>query len=241
MSVKWQAFPDPHFTAKACAELIAALLEKTLASHALATLAVSGGSTPKLMFGHLAGLQLDWERIHLFWVDERAVPPTDPQSNFRMAEEALVNPAGIAAGNVHRVRAELPPQEAAGKYVEEMRQFFGLREGEVPRFDVIQCGIGADSHTASLFPGAALIADRTRVAAAVYVEKFAQWRITLAPATLQAAKNHLFLVTGADKAEAVRNVLQKPYDPMHFPAQVVSNQSSNATWFLDEAAASGLK
>jgi 6-phosphogluconolactonase len=142
---------------------------------------------------------------------------------------------------VHRVLAELPPEEAAHRYVEEIGQFFGLREGEVPKFDVVQCGMGADSHTASLFPGSPLIADRTGIAAAVYVDKLKQWRITLLPATLQAAKHTVFLVTGADKAEAVRNVLKGDYDPMRFPAQIVSHHGSDVIWFLDEAAANGLK
>jgi 6-phosphogluconolactonase len=241
VNVKWYSHPDAPAAAKACAEHIGALLNEALANQPLATLAVSGGSTPRLMFEYLAGLELDWKRIHLFWVDERAVPPTDPQSNYRMTEEALIRRAQMPVGNVHRVLAELPPEEAAQRYVEEIRSFFGLGEGRVPELDIIQCGMGADCHTASLFPGSPLITDRTGVAAAVYVDKLKQWRITLLPARLQSSKHSVFLVTGSDKAEAVRNVLKGDYDPMRFPAQIVSHHGSDVTWFLDEAAASRLK
>jgi 6-phosphogluconolactonase len=241
VSSRRHSYPDARAAAKACGEHIAALLNEASARETAATLAISGGSTPKLMFECLAALQLDWRNIHLFWVDERAVPPTDSQSNYRMAEEVLIRPAQIPSSNVHRVPAEMPPREAAERYVEEIKRFFGLRDDGVPRFDVIQCGMGADSHTASLFPGEPLISDRTGVATALYVQKLGQWRITFLPATLQAAKNTVFLVTGADKAAAVRNVLQESYDPMRFPAQIVSHHGSNLVWFLDDAAAGGLE
>ena len=153
MSLQWYTHPDPEAAAEACARHISALLEEALAGQERATLAVSGGSTPKLLFRQLVASGFRWDRVHLFWVDERSVPPDDPESNYRLAEENLIAPARIPPAQVHRIHAELPPEAAAQRYIEEIRSFFGLREGEQPHFDVVQCGMGPDAHTASLFPG----------------------------------------------------------------------------------------
>jgi 6-phosphogluconolactonase len=170
-------------------------------------------------------------------VDERAVPPTDPQSNYKLAEENLILPARIPQRNVHRIPTELGPDKAAIRYSQEIADFFELPDGELPHFDVIQLGLGPDAHTASLFPGEPLIDNRDGIAAAVYVEKIPQWRITLLPGVLLGARHTVFLVAGDDKAEAVRSVFQEPYDPKRFPAQVVSRHGRKVTWFLDQAAA----
>ena len=138
---------------------------------------------------------------------------------------------------MHRVCGELTPASAAKRYVDEIRDFFGLEPGEMPHFDVVHRGMGPDAHTASLFPGEPLIDDREGIAAAVYVEKFHQWRVTLLPGALLAAKHTVFLVTGADKAEAVRAVFKEEYDPKKYPAQIASHHGRGVTWFLDEAAA----
>ena len=139
--------------------------------------------------------------------------------------------------NVHRVLGELTPATAAKRYAGEVREFFGLEEGDMPRFDVVHRGMGPDAHSASLFPGDPLIDDREGVAAAVYVEKFHQWRVTLLPGALLAAKHTVFVVVGDDKAEAVRAVFQEEYDPKKYPAQIASHHGRGVTWFLDEAAA----
>jgi 6-phosphogluconolactonase len=237
MGVHWHSYTTPQEAADACATHIVTRLEESLSGEGDATLAVSGGTSPKAMLEHLAKAALDWKRIHLFWVDERAVPPTSPQSNFRMAEEALIIPTRLPHRNVHRIPAELRPETAAKRYVDDIREYFGLVQGEVPHFDVIHRGLGADAHTASLFPGEPLIDDREGIAAAVYVEKLGQYRITMLPAVMLAAKHTVMLVTGADKAGAVRAVFHEPYDPKQYPAQVISHHGRNVVWFLDQAAA----
>jgi 6-phosphogluconolactonase len=170
-------------------------------------------------------------------VDERCVPPTDVASNYKLADDFLIHPAHIPGRNVHRILGELTPATAAKRYAGEVRDFFGLEEGEMPRFDVVHRGMGPDAHTASLFPGEPLIDDREGIAAAVYVEKFHQWRVTLLPGALLAAKHTVFVVAGDDKAEAVRAVFQEEYDPKKYPAQIASHHGRGVTWFLDEAAA----
>ena len=223
-------YPDAAAAAQACGEHILDLLEGAIVARQTATLAISGGTSPKPMFGLFAKSGFQWEQVHIFWVDERCVPATDSQSNFRMANETWLAPAKVPAANIHRVPTELEPHEAARKYAEDVRTFLP--------FDVIHRGMGPDGHTASLFPGEPLIADREGVAAAVWVEKMHQWRVTLLPGVLEAARNTVVLATGADKAEALAAVLRGPYDPMKWPAQIGA-LGGNATWYLDRPA-SGL-
>lgn len=237
MSVRWHTYPDPKATAQACAHHITGLLEETLSGQDHATLALSGGSTPSLMFAELVASGFRWDRVHLFWVDERCVPPADPLSNFGHAEHDLIVPARIPHSQVHRIYGELLPSHAAERYVDEIREFFALESGELPHFDIVHRGMGADAHTASLFPGDPLIDDRDGIAAPVYVEKLKQWRVTLLPGVLMAAKHTVFLVAGADKADAVRAVFKEEYDPKKYPAQMASHHNRRVAWFLDQAAA----
>ncbi len=239
MSVEfaWQASPDARSAAEACAAHAVEVLEAALGAREEATLALSGGSTPGVMFQKLAASGLPWSRIHVFWVDERAVPPTDPQSNYRLAEGTLLRPARVPQANVHRVRAELAPQAAAAAYEEEIRRVFGLAAGETPEFDLVHRGMGPDMHTASLFPGEPLIGDRAGIVAAVWSASRGQWRITLLPRPLVAARHTLMLVTGADKAEGVRAVFEEPCDPSLRPAQLSAPHGRGVVWFLDQAAA----
>ena len=241
MSVDRHICEDAQAAAEACAHFILALLGETLATRDYATLALSGGSTPKLLFQSLVAAKFNWDGVHLFWVDERAVPPDSPRSNYKLAAELLIGPAGIPRQQVHRIRAELLPTAAAEAYVEEIRRFFKLQPHEMPKFDVIQRGMGADVHTASLFPAEPLIADRQKIAAAVNVAKLDQWRITLLPGALLAAHNTTVLVAGEDKAAAVRAVFEEPFDPKKYPAQLGMRDGTNVTWFLDESAAKLLK
>jgi 6-phosphogluconolactonase len=241
MSVPWFTQPDPRAAAAACAQHIGALLEDALASQEHATLAVSGGSTPKLLFESMVAAGFRWERVHLFFVDERCVPPDDPESNYRLANENLIAPSHVPPSLVHRIHGEMQPEAAAQKYVDDIRNFFGLEECEMPHFDVVQCGMGPDAHTASLFPGEASVDDHEHIAGAVYVRKMPdKWRVTLLPGALLAAKNTVFLVTGADKAPGVGNVFHQEFDPKQYPAQLISRQSKRVTWFLDQAAAAEL-
>jgi 6-phosphogluconolactonase len=237
VSVHWYIYEDPPETAAACCRKILDLVKETLAKQDRAALAVSGGSSPKLLFAEMAKSGFDWTRTHLFWVDERGVPPTDPQSNYKLAKDNFIDPARFPAGNVHRIQAELDPQRAAQLYADELRSFFSLGPGEFPRFDIIHQGMGPDAHTASLFPGEPLIDDRQNLVAAVYAEKFHQWRITLLPGVLLTARNTIMLVAGEDKAEALHAVFEEPYNPRKYPAQIVSQSQGNVMWFLDKAAA----
>jgi 6-phosphogluconolactonase len=228
-------FADADAAATACAQQILDWLREAIDGRGQASLAISGGSSPRKMFEIFAHTRFEWERVHLFWVDERAVPPSDAQSNFKFAQDAWLKPGNFPAPNIHRVHAELDPAEAAARYVQDIQQFFGSAPGELPRFDVIHRGMGPDAHTASLFPGEPLIEDSSGIAAAVWVEKFKQWRITLLPGVLMAAHHTALLVAGADKTAALRSVLGEPFDPLHYPAQIASAQGN--VWFLDVAAA----
>jgi 6-phosphogluconolactonase len=225
---------DASAAAQACARRVLALLEDALSRQDAATLAISGGSTPKLLFDDLAAAAFPWDRVHLFWVDERCVPPSDDASNYKLARIHLIEPAHIPEANVHRIYGELDPSEAAARYVAEIRRFFHLDAAAFPRFDVMHRGMGPDAHTASLFPGSPLIDDRSGVAAAVFAPQFNQWRVTLLPTALEAARNTVLLVAGADKVEAHRAVFQDTYNPKQHPAQIAAQQSE---WFLDRDAA----
>ena len=237
MSLHHYVYEDEAHAAAATAKRILGLLEERLSGHSTASLAISGGKSPRAVFAQMAGTPFDWSSVHLFWVDERAVPPGDPQSNYTMAEESFIGPAHFPHKNVHRIHGELAPSEAARLYAEDIQDFFGLKTGEFPHFDVVHRGVGPDAHTASLFPGEPLIDDRDSIAAAVYVEKMAQWRITLLPGVLLAAQHTAMYVTGADKAEAIHAIFNDPYDPKKYPAQMVAHHGRSVTWFFDKPAA----
>jgi 6-phosphogluconolactonase len=230
-------YPTAQQAAEHCGDYILQLLKESLSGESIATLAISGGATPRTMFEHMAKTRFDWSGVHLFWVDERAVPPYDPQSNYRLAEETLIRPAHIPSRNVHRIQAELQPDEAARRNVEELRDVFSLAPGEMPHFDVIHRGIGPDAHTASLFPGEPLIDDHENLVAAVWVEKMNQWRITMLPGVLLAARHTAMLACGADKAEALQHIFEGPFDSKKYPAQALAHHGRSLTWFLDLDAA----
>lgn len=240
MIPNWKAYPSPEATAEACGAHIISVLESALAGGENATIALSGGSSPKMMFSHMVRAGLDWSRVQVFWVDERSVPPTHDDSNYKMADEHLIRPARIPSRNVHRIHAELPPDTAARRYETEIRETLNLESGDLPHFDVMHLGVGPDAHTASLFPGEPLIENRDGVTGAVWVEKMKTWRITLLPGVLLSARQAAVLVTGEDKAQAMRQVLRDRYDPLKFPAQIIAHQARRASWFLDTAAASKL-
>jgi 6-phosphogluconolactonase len=210
-----------------CGRYILSLLDRKPHS----TFAISGGSSPKPMFEMFAKSGFDWSRVALFWVDERGVPPDDPQSNFKLANDLWLKPAAFPEANIHRIQAELDPQTAARRYTDEIRQVFHLVPGDMPEFDVIHQGMGPDGHTASLFPGEPLIDDRRGIAAAVWVEKMKQWRITLLPAVLLAARHTVMLEAGADKADALKAVLEGAYEPKTYPAQLVRS-ARDVEWFI---------
>jgi 6-phosphogluconolactonase len=240
MNFRKDISPDPAAAAEACGRAILDILSNALAERPAATLAISGGSTPKLLFSWLAEQPFDWSRVHLFWVDERAVPPGDPQSNFTLADTSWLTPGAFPKENIHRIHAEKPVGEAASIYADDIRGYFDLDEGQIPVFDIIQQGIGADVHTASLFPGEPAVLDTAGVAAAVYVDKLKAARITLLPAVLAAARHTLMLVCGEDKQPALETVFHGPENIQDFPAQLTRHHHGEVVWFLDEAAARSL-
>ena len=229
----------PEEAAEACSAYILESLEHVLKDKARAAIAISGGSSPRLLFARMAKADFDWSRVHFFWVDERCVLPTSDESNFKLAAETLLNPARVPKENIHRILGEAPPEEGAAKYAEEIRRFFSLTDGELPAFDVLHRGMGPDAHTASLFPGEPLISNRRDIAAHVWVEKLKMHRVTLLPGVLEAARRTVLQVSGEEKKTALRNVLTGPEELMKYPCQIAS-RDSRATWFLDEAAASEL-
>lgn len=230
-------FDTAQAAAEACGADTLKLLEQARAERLVATLAVSGGNTPKVMFQWMAKQSFDWTSIHIFQVDERCVPPDHELSNFRMTKAALLDAIKIDAAQVHRIQGELPPDEAAHLYVEDIRRILKLGAGELPAFDVIQRGMGPDGHTASLFPGGPLISNHTDIAAAVdvdktYIDKAMRWRVTLLPGVLERARHTLNLVTGPDKADALHKVLRGPRDLFALPAQL---DSPGTTWYTDQS------
>jgi 6-phosphogluconolactonase len=219
----------------------------TLANDAIAvrgkfTVALSGGTTPKGMFALLASAafpSVPWERIFFFWSDERHVPPNDPDSNYRMANEAMLSKVPVPAENIFRIRAEEKDANiAAREYEQTIQNFFGLKPGEFPRFDLIHLGMGPDGHTASLFPGSAGLEEQSRLVIANWVEKFKTSRITFTYPVLNHAACVELLVGGIDKAPAVHEILENPQSGL--PAQRVRPTDGNLIWLLDRAAASAL-
>ncbi len=233
--------PDKAAAASAAANHIMCSLAAALAERPTATLAVSGGSTPKLMFEAMAAAEFDWRRVHLFWVDERCVPPDHPDSNFGMTRRAWLDRVALSPEQAHRIEGEREPQQAAADYEADIRRFFKLEGDALPRFDVVHLGMGPDSHTASLFPGEDLIDNRQGIAASVYAASKQSYRVTLLPGVLLNAAETVFLVSGADKAGPLRDVFQEPLDATLRPVQLFARQSKNVHWFLDSEAAEHLR
>ncbi len=218
--------PQELFQA-AAAEFIA-LASTAIRDHEKFSVALSGGSTPKSLYSVLARSALPWDKIFFFWSDERHVPPDHPDSNYRMAKEALLSKVPVPPENIFRVRAEEKNANVVAKdYEEALRSFFGLRPGEFPRFDLILLGLGPDGHTASLF-----------LVVANWVEKFKANRITFTYPVLNNAACVIFLVSGADKADMVRTVLEDGRADL--PSQRVHPVNGRLLWLLDKGAASKL-
>lgn len=210
------------------------------------TVALSGGSTPKGLYSLLASKYADfaWNRVFLFFGDERHVAPTDPESNYRMVKESLLTRIAIPAENVFRVPADNPDASAAAAdYEGQLRHFFQLRPsdrpGEFPRFDLILLGMGPDGHTASLFPDSPALDEQSRLVVANWVAKFNTHRITFTFPVLNRAAEVIFLASGADKAEILHQVLEGKNTPP-LPSQRVQPTDGKLLWMLDEAAAAKL-
>jgi 6-phosphogluconolactonase len=220
-------FADPEELARGAAEYFVARAPRTVA--------LSGGSTPKRMFEMLVGQSVRWEGLQFFWSDERHVPPDHPESNYRMANEALLSHVPVLAENVHRIHSENP--SAADAAADYQQTIIAVTKQPLPRLDLIFLGLGTDGHTASIFPGSEVLHETKRLVAAPYVEKFNSYRITMTLLLLNNGTTVVFLVSGAEKAQIVKEVLE---GENKYPAQAVKPTHGELIWMLDEAAASEL-
>jgi 6-phosphogluconolactonase len=246
--------PDPASLAAAAADHVIAVLQATLARAGsvaragFAHVALAGGSTPRavnaLLVAQPRRAKVDWERVVFWFGDERCVPPDDNQSNYKMNRETLLDPLGIPPARVHRMRGEDDPSAAAADYDVVLRREAGelpRRDARgTPRLDLILLGMGPDGHTASLFPGTIGAIDKEKLCIAHYVPKLKTWRMTLTPRTINAAQNVAITAGGAEKADALREVLEGPKQSDVYPSQLIHPTKGELRWFVDAAAASKL-
>ena len=234
-------FDDAEALSLGAAEFFVRVAREAVASRGRFAVALSGGATPRRPYELLARAplrdQVDWTRTHIFWGDERGVPPDDPRSNARLAREVLLNYVPIPVAQVHPMDCGPDPAEGARRYEVRLRHFFAAAR---PRFDLILLGLGKNGHTASLFPGLPGLAEPDRWVAPVYEAEQDLYRLTLTPVLINEAREVAFLVAGADKAAVVREVIQGPMDPRRLPAQLIQPEPGRLHWLLDKAAAGAL-
>ena len=229
-----------HATAAA---MFAAEASRAIDERGVFNVALSGGSTPKAVFSMLADdpalrSQVDWKRVRFFWGDERHVPPDHPDSNYRMTREALLDRVPIDPEHVYRIKSEDPDAaRAAADYEDTLLTAFGMTTGSAPQFELILLGMGPDGHTASLFPGTDAVRETRRLVVANHVPSLNTERITLTAPVFNAGATVLFLVTGENKAPALKAVLEGPYDPDRLPSQLIRPTRGRLIWLLDPPAA----
>jgi 6-phosphogluconolactonase len=234
-------FPDQRAFIDGAADFIVDRATEAIADHGRFTIALSGGGTPRPIYARLSSTgyrdRIDWSKVHIFFGDERCVPPDDALagSNYHMAREALLDHVALPAENLHRIQGEINPAQAALSYEQELRQLF--RTSTFPAFDLICLGLGDNGHTASLFPGTAALRERERWVVAQYVEVMTTWRVTFTAPLINAARHSAFLVEGAGKADVLWRVLAGPYQPDVLPAQLIQPVSGELHWLVDAAAA----
>jgi 6-phosphogluconolactonase len=243
-----RTFETPEHVAQAAAEEFVALNHEAVAAHGRFTVALAGGSTPRRLYELLADApfrsQADWSKVHLFWGDERPVPPEHADSNYGMARRALLDKLNLPPAQIHRMPADRPDLDAAARaYQAEIAAVLGAgAEGKPPAFDLMLLGMGADGHTASLFPGTCALGESTRWVVPNPVAKLNATRLTLTSPILNQARTVLFLVTGADKAAPLAEVLEGPSDTARLPSQLIRPVSpSRVIWMVDLHAASRLR
>ncbi|MDH3442306.1 MAG: 6-phosphogluconolactonase [Deltaproteobacteria bacterium] len=235
---------DAADLSRRAAEEFIGLAHRAVQSAGRFTVALSGGSTPKELYSQLAApryaARLEWSRVHLFWGDERCVPPDHPESNFRMVQETLLAKVQIPRENVHRMAGEKDPQVAAVEYEAELNSFFPISNMDWPRFDLILLGLGEDGHTASLFPGSEALDEDQHFVTVAYIEKFKTHRLTLTLSVLNQAARIVFLVSGSSKAQILEQLLRSDPKSQIFPAGRVNPAEGEVTWLVDAAAAANL-
>jgi 6-phosphogluconolactonase len=237
-SSRVRIFDDAEGVAKAAANRFVELARQAANERGRFAVALSGGSTPKRAFELLASAdyrqQVEWSKVHIFFGDERAVPPDDPESNYRMASEALLSRVSIPTKNIHRINGVGDAVANARLYEDELRTFFN--DAAWPRFDLVLLGMGDDGHTASLFPGTKALAEQESLVTANWVEKFNAYRITLTATAINHAAHIIFLVTGENKAERLSEVLGVERAPSRLPSQLIEPTDGSLEWFIDRAA-----
>lgn len=228
------------------AEMITETISRAVEFRGFARVALSGGSTPRTVFclladaNHSYRARIAWDKLHLFWVDERCVGPDDPESNFGMTRRALLDKVPLPIAQIHRMEGELDPEEGASRYESEIRNAFKLEGAETPTFDLVLLGLGSDGHTASLFPHTHGIDEMARICMANHVPQKDSWRLTLTWPVITAGREVAFLIEGTEKAEMVRTVFAGEYDPETYPAQLIRPASGKLTLLMDVAAAAQL-
>jgi 6-phosphogluconolactonase len=231
-------YKNPKKTVKALAKEIYLLTKSSVLEpiHIL----LSGGNTPSLLFKKLNlkyADEMDWERIHFWWGDERCVPPTSEQSNFKSANELLLSLIPIPAGNIHRIKGEADPENEAIRYSEEIKSNLNFR-GDSPVFDVVILGLGEDGHTASIFPDEIELFEDERICAVTKHPLSGQKRITLTGKVLNNASRIYFLVTGESKAQRIAEIMNDDEAAKLLPAYYITPKNGELIWFIDEAAGS---
>lgn len=230
---------------RALAERFVSISSRAVAARGRFIVSLAGGNTPRGAYELLTTAEytalIDWQNANVFWDDERCVPPESLESNARAVREALLSHVPVPVNQVHRIRGEIDPVQSAEEYDKTLRDFFRNRmQSGKPRFDLVLLGMGADGHTASLFPGAESLHEEKQWVVAHQIKTLNTWRITLTPVALNAASNVIFLVMGADKADTVKRVLEGDQTPDELPAQIIKPENGNVLWLLDEHAASKL-
>jgi 6-phosphogluconolactonase len=238
--------PDANSIAQTAAAEFLEAAQQAVSDKGSFSVALAGGSTPKALYGLLATnpllqAKVPWSKIQFFFGDERHVPPTDEESNFRMAEEAILGKAPVDPKQVHRIKGEKRnAAQAAEEYEQDLRASFRLQAGEFPRFDLVLLGMGPEGHTASLFPGTKALKEERRLVVSNWVGKFYTDRITFTPPVLNNAARVIFMVHGEEKAPALKAVLEGPYEPEQLPAQIIQPKQGKVLWLVDPSAASML-
>jgi 6-phosphogluconolactonase len=244
-----EVLPNASALADAAAERFAIGAERAIAASGRYVVALSGGSTPRRTYERLARepvlSRIRWSLVHVIWGDERCVAPSDADSNYRMACEALLEHVPVPAANIHRIHGEDDPVEAAASYEKVLRTLMRTPSGapsSAPgrRIDLALLGLGDNGHTASLFPGSAAAREQVRWVMAESVDASPSWRITLTAPVLNAAAELMFLVSGVEKAKVLSRVLDGPRRPHELPAQLIAPSNGRSHWLVDSAAAAEL-
>lgn len=232
-----KVFKDSKEVAKAFADYLSELIAK---KNGLVTIALSGGSTPKILFALLAEdyykNKIDWSKVHLFWGDERCVPPTHADSNFKMTDEQLLSKINIPAENIHRVLGENDPESEAIRYSKEITSIL-TKVNDIPCFDLVMLGMGDDGHTLSIFPHQMELLESDKICEVAIHPTSGQKRVTLTGTVANNAKNVAFLATGKSKAEKILSITKQKDDWNKYPASYINPSKGNLYWYLDEEAA----